>query len=123
MPLSGSQRAHLERRLVEERERVAEALRRLGGRFAETGQDAAGDLSKMPFHPADEGTDEIGREIDAAEETRLGRELAEIDAALERLYRQPESFGRDERTREEIPFERLELIPWARRRVDGSRSG
>jgi RNA polymerase-binding transcription factor DksA len=37
---------------------------------------------------------------------------------LERLYEDPERFGRDERTGDEIPFERLELIPWARRRVD-----
>ena len=123
MPLSRDQRTHLERRLLEERERIVTALGRLGRRFAETEQDAAGDLSKMPFHPADQGTDESDRELDAEEETRLGAELDEVQAALERLYREPESFGRDERTREEIPFERLDLIPWARRRVDERRPG
>jgi RNA polymerase-binding transcription factor DksA len=52
---------------------------------------------------------------------RLSRELAEIDAALERLYRKPERYGHDERTGEEIPFERLDPIPWARARVRGAR--
>ena len=118
MPLSDSQRDQLERLLLAERERVTAALDRLGVRFAETEQDADGDLSKLPFHPADLGTDESDRQVDAGEETRLDRALHEIDAALERLYRDPASFGRDERTGEDIPFERLELIPWARRRVD-----
>ena len=118
MPLSDSQRDQLERLLLAERERVTAALDRLGVRFAETEQDEDGDLSKLPFHPADLGTDESDRQVDAGEETRLDRALHEIDAALERLYRDPASFGRDERTGEDIPFERLELIPWARRRVD-----
>ena len=128
MPLSADQRDRIARRLLEERERATTALAQLGRRFAQTEQDADGDLSTVPIHPADMGTDEFGRQLDANEETRLTRELAEIDAALERLYRDPREFGRDERTGEEIAFERLELIPWARRRIDahgtaGTRSG
>ena len=121
MSLSEDQRAHLEHRLLDERARVVAALDRIGQSFAQTEQDAAGDLSKVPLHPADEGTDVFDRELDAAEETRLSRELAAIDAALERLYQRPEQFGRDERTHEEIPFERLDAIPWANRRVDEQR--
>lgn len=45
--------------------------------------------------------------------TRASRELKEIDAALERLYKSPAEFGRGEDGRE-IPFERLDMIPWAR---------
>ena len=118
MPLSDSQRDQLERLLLAERERVTAALDRLGRRFAETEQDADGDLSNVPFHFADLGTDESARKVDATDETRIDQELHEIDAALERLYREPASFGRDERTGEDIPFERLKIIPWARRRVD-----
>jgi len=44
----------------------------------------------------------------------MSRELEEIDAALERLYRTPERFGICEETGRPIPFERLEIIPWAR---------
>jgi RNA polymerase-binding transcription factor DksA len=67
---------------------------------------------------ADQGTDTIDRELGALDASRLSRELEEIDAALDRLYRDPDNFGRDERTGAEIPFERLDVIPWARTSVN-----
>ena len=42
---------------------------------------------------------------------------AEIDAALERLATSPDTFGLDEQSGEEIPFERLDIIPYARANV------
>jgi RNA polymerase-binding transcription factor DksA len=42
------------------------------------------------------------------------RRLFEIDAALDRLHRAPERFGVCEDTGKDIPFERLDVIPWAR---------
>jgi DnaK suppressor protein len=118
MPLTDAQRDHLATRLRDERERVRRALDEYDQDLAATTRDAAGDLSAMPLHPADEGTDTFDRELDAQEATRLSRELEAIDAALERLYKDPERFGRDALSGEEIPFERLDLIPWASRRVD-----
>ncbi len=118
MPLTDHQRDHLARRLREERERIDRELARYGERFDTTDQDASGDLTKLPFHQADEGTDTYDREFDAQEVTRLSREREEIDDALERLYHDPARYGRDERTGEEIPFERLDVIPWARTRID-----
>ena len=53
-------------------------------------------------------------ELDASMATRVSRELAEIDAALDRLYRNPERFGICEDTGRDIPFERLDAVPWAR---------
>jgi len=41
--------------------------------------------------------------------------LAEIDGALRRYYRNPSGFDVDERTSAPIAFERLDIIPWARR--------
>ena len=123
MPLTDVQRDHLERRLHEERERVLRALARYNSALDDTQQDAAGDLSKVPFHAADEGTDTFDRELDAQEASRLTRELRAIDAALERLYQTPERFGRDERTGADIPFERLDIIPWASTRVDRAAAG
>src|SRR5260370_25436284 len=82
---------------------------------------AAGDVSKFPTHLADEGTSTFDRELDAQEASRLTRELEEIDAALERLYHAPDSVGRDKRTSADIPFEPLDVIPWARTRVDPKR--
>ena len=48
---------------------------------------------------------------------RASRELEEIDAALQRLYETPERFGLSESTGRPIPFERLDIIPWARTEV------
>jgi DnaK suppressor protein len=114
MALTASQRKHLEQRLLEERARLVRALDRYKQGTRSTQMEGAGDVSAFPMHMADVGTDTADREFDAANAARQSAELAEIDAALNRLYNQPESFGRDERTGESIPFERLDLIPWAR---------
>jgi DnaK suppressor protein len=115
MELTAAQREHLERRLREERDRV---LRDLNRQLADLSdgdeQDRAGDLTKVPFHAADRGTDAIDTEVATSNATRQSRELADIDAALERLYRTPQRFGICEDTGEAIPFERLDVIPWAR---------
>jgi DnaK suppressor protein len=77
-------------------------------------QDAAGDLTLMPLHQADLGTDTMNEELDESNATRISAELTEIDAALERLYKTPAQFGVCENSGREIPFERLDIIPWAR---------
>ena len=115
MPLTDVQRGRLERRLLEERERLGRTLSRsLAVHAAADGQERAGDLTKAPLHFADLGTDALEAELAGSNEVRLSRELAEIDAALERLYRVPERFGTCEDSGREIPFARLELVPWAR---------
>lgn len=115
MPLSSSQRREIETRLQEERRRAeADLARSIGERSASSEQERAGDLSVVPLHPADLGTDAMQSELEASNATRVSRQLAEIDAALERLYAHPEQFGVCEDTGGEIPFARLRLIPWAR---------
>jgi DnaK suppressor protein len=115
MSLTDAQRRHLERRLQEQRAQLRRDLdRSLAVQEEADEQDRAGDLSKVPFHPADLGTDSIDAELETSNETRMSRELAEIDAALGRLYQTPERFGMCEDTGRPIPFERLDLIPWAR---------
>lgn len=115
MSLTTDQLKHLEQRLHDERARALGLLNRIvGERSGESGQDAAGDLSAMPSHAADLGTDTMDAELDASNATRVSRELAEIDAALTRILDNPETFGRCEKTGRDIPFERLDAIPWAR---------
>lgn len=115
MPLTDKQRKHIEKRLHDERARALQLLNRIvADRSRTSEQEAAGDLTLMPFHQADRGTDTIDEELDESNATRISSELAEIDAALERLYRTPEKFGLCENTEGEIPFERLDIIPWAR---------
>ena len=115
MYLTEKQRRHLERRLHNERERAVRDLNRLVGDLSDgTEQDRSSDLTKVPFHMADLGTDTIDTEIATSNAARESNELEEIDAALERLVKTPERFGICEDTGEKIPFERLEVIPWAR---------
>lgn len=114
MPLTAAQRRHLERRLLEERKRLLTDLGRYSELSADTEQERSGDLTIAPLHDADLGTDAMRVELDAANAARETSELEEIDAALDRLYRAPERFGICEDTGNDIPFERLDIIPWAR---------
>lgn len=115
MSLTNAQRQELEQRLQEERDRALRALNRsVDENSDESESDRAGDLSTIPFHQADRGTDTMQEELEASNSTRVSRELADIDDALDRLYREPEHFGLSEKTGRPIPFERLKLIPWAR---------
>ena len=115
MQLTTVQRDHLERRLREERARILGDLdRQLADLSDGDEQDRASDLTKVPLHMADRGSDAMETELATSNASRESRELADIDAALERLYRTPDRFGICEDTGREIPFERLEIIPWAR---------
>jgi RNA polymerase-binding transcription factor len=120
MKLTDDQRRHLERRLREERERALTIVRRYDEQRGTSLSAADGDLSSYPFHLADRGTDSFDQEMTAQLAERASRELEEIDAALQRLYETPERFGVSETTGKPIPFERLDLIPWAR---TGAESG
>ena len=114
MALTRAQLKNLERRLLEERERVVRALSRYAEETRTTGREESGDLSAFRLHMADLGTDTADQELDATNAARQTTELAEIDAALERLYQRPEEYGRCERAGDPIPFERLDILPWAR---------
>lgn len=120
MPLTSDQLRHLEHRLREERDRLTAHVRAFSEEQSDKDADApGGNLSKAPLHPADLGSDVQNEELEATLATRRSIELAEIDAALERLTTSPDTFGRDESTGNEIPFERLDVIPYARSDVDG----
>ena len=118
--LTDEQRRHLEGRLREERERAQSVVRRYE-QSSESGEDTDdGDLSNYPTHVADRGTDSYDREMSAQLAQRASREVEEIDAALQRLYEHPERFGISETTGRPIPFDRLDLVPWARTGTDGA---
>ncbi len=115
MPLTQSQLAHLEKRLHAERTRLNTQLHAFEDvERSEDSQDLAGNLSKIPTHPADIATDSIDEAVGASINTRVSAELGEIEAALARLIETPDEFGLDENSGEPIPFERLDVIPYAR---------
>jgi RNA polymerase-binding transcription factor DksA len=64
-------------------------------------------------HPADTGTELFERERDLSILEDVNRELEEVEAARRRL--EDGTYGRCEDCQQEIPPERLEAIPTARR--------
>jgi DnaK suppressor protein len=108
------QRKQMESRLLEERASRVEALAQLDDRFKERFDNGDGDLTNYPLHMADEGTDTMEQEKEALLAHQEGEQFLEINEALRRLYKEPEEFGRCERCGEQIAFERLDMVPWAR---------
>src|SRR5690606_27622416 len=78
--------------------------------------DTAGDgawmeRSTFTLHAAEQGTDTMEREKAFLFASEEGRRLAAIDAALRKLYREPDTFGQCERCGGAIGFARLEALP------------
>jgi RNA polymerase-binding protein DksA len=89
-----------------------EALRRAGG-------GAAGNLSNMPIHMADLGTDNFEQEFTLNLLQNEEQVLGQISAALERINQG--TFGRCEECSVEIPKARLQAVPYARHCVECAR--
>ncbi len=106
-------REHLEKRLLQERERAVKALRQL-----DDGNESDGSLTTYPFHLADEGTDTMEQEQEFLLRSVEGRRLYEIDDALRTLYKEPERYGRCVNCRGEIALDRLDIVPWAKLCLD-----
>lgn len=111
--MTEAQRRHLEQRLLDERKRVVELLARYRESTSSEERDQAGDLTAYPYHFADEGTDNADQDVEAVLAQQERATLVQIDEALRRLYHDPERFGRCDADGREIPYSRLEIIPWA----------
>lgn len=81
--------------------------------------DASGDLSSMPIHMADLGTDNYEQEFALGLMDSERKLLREIDDALERI--EESTYGICEGTGKPIPKARLKAQPWARYCVDYAR--
>ena len=89
-----------------------EALRRTGG-------GASGNLSNMPIHMADLGTDNFEQEFTLSLMQNEEQLLGEIGAALERIKQG--GFGQCEECQGAIPKARLQAVPYARHCVECAR--
>jgi len=76
------------------------------------GDDQAGDLSSMPIHMADIGSDTYEKEFACDLIKSEQEELREIDAALARLA--DGSFGVCEVCNKKVSYQRLSGLPYAR---------
>ena len=77
--------------------------------------DQVGDIAHVT-NPADQGSETFEREKDVAILEQLERDLAEIEAALQRI--DEGTYGVDEVTGDPIAAERLEAYPVARTNID-----
>jgi DnaK suppressor protein len=80
---------------------------------------AAGDLSSMPIHMADIGTDNYEQEFALGLMDSERKLLREIDNALQRI--EQGTYGICEGTSKQIPKARLKAQPWARYCVEYAR--
>ena len=79
-------------------------------------RDDSGELSFADNHPADMGTELYDRERDQALENHAEDELEKVEEALKAL--REGNYGICEICEEEIPFERLEAIPYTNRCIE-----
>ena len=81
-----------------------------------SGNGSRGELSKVPFHMADVGSENYDREFSLGILEGENEELREIDAALARL--DAGTFGTCETCGKKIPTARLKALPYARMCVE-----
>ncbi len=89
---------------------------KLQGEAMKKGADAAGDLSTLPMHLADLGTDSFEQDMSLGLMENESGQIREIEEALERI--KEGTYGFCEGCRKKIPRERLRAIPYARLCVD-----
>jgi RNA polymerase-binding transcription factor DksA len=108
-------------RLAQERDRVTELISGLRSEGLDQEEsEQTGELTHYDQHPADQASETFEREKDLSILERLETDLAEIEAALQRV--DDGTYGLDEVTGEPIDPERLEARPAARTNVDTSPS-
>ena len=77
---------------------------------------STGELSSVDNHPADTGTETFERSRDLSINTSLSEELTDIEAALQRM--EDNTYGICEISKQEIPYERLEALPYTRYAIE-----
>jgi DnaK suppressor protein len=106
------------------REQLLQLSHRLRGEVSELGDEAFhrtgdGNLSSVPLHPADLGTDHFEQQVTLTLLETEGQALAETAAALDRISEN--TFGRCEECQREIAQARLQALPYTRYCIDCAR--
>src|SRR5262245_20089695 len=107
-------------RLERDRDRVQELITGLRSEGLDEEEAAqSGELTHYDQHPADQASETFEREKDMAILEQLELDLAEIEAALQRI--DDGTYGIDEETGEPINPERLDAMPTARTNLRNDR--
>jgi RNA polymerase-binding transcription factor DksA len=104
------------KRLDDEKARVEGLIGNLRDEIGTPESEQLSELADYDQHPADMGSETFEREKDLSILEQLEDELAELQAALERI--DAGTYGIDEVTGEPIAPERLDAVPTARTNVD-----
>lgn len=102
-------------RLDAEATRVRDLIDEVRAEVDEATEEQHSELATRSQHPADSGSELFEREKELTILESLERELAEIQAAIERI--EQGTYGIDEETGEPIDPARLEAMPTARTNV------
>ncbi|MFA5553751.1 MAG: TraR/DksA C4-type zinc finger protein [Phycisphaerae bacterium] len=106
--------------LLEKRREIIGSVNDMeSGTLKQSQIDASGDLSSMPIHMADRGTDTFEQEFSLGLVDGEKKILKEIDEALARI--QDGTFGICQGNGKAIPIARLKAKPWARYCVEYAR--
>lgn len=107
--LNEKQQAALKKELLEMKEHLLTTAEETDSK--ESVQQAVGELSTYDNHPGDMGTELFEREKDMALNVHANSELGKVEDALEAM--EVGSYGKCEVCQEDIPFERLEAVPYS----------
>lgn len=107
MPLGTEEREAIGRLLEKERAKLIRRLHRYGEQLGDT------ELAGFSQHMAEDAAALTERETAALMASEEGRRLVEVNRALDRLARNPETFGVCRGCGTEVAYERLEALPYA----------
>ncbi|MDH7598605.1 MAG: TraR/DksA C4-type zinc finger protein [Sedimentisphaerales bacterium] len=111
-PLTPEQIEHFKQLLLDKRNELLQNVMYIEQEGLKRLLQGSGDLSSIPVHMADLGSDNYQQELAAGLVDGERQLLYEIDRALERI--EQGTYGICEGTGKPIPLARLEAMPWAR---------
>jgi len=115
--LSSAEIEHFKELLFQKRREILESVSEIEGEALRKSRlDASGDLSSMPIHMADLGTDNFEQEFSLELMDSERKLLTEINDALDRI--ENGTYGICEGTGKPISKARLEAQPWARYSIE-----
>ena len=118
-PLTKAQLNRFRQMLLEKRRSIIGDMNGIEAEALSAGQNGSRDLSNMPTHPADIGTDNFEHEFTLGLLQSERALIAEIDEALERVNNG--TYGICEGTRQPIGLARLTARPWAKYCIEYAR--
>jgi len=98
--------------LLAKKQEILESMGMMGETQASTIKESTGDLSSYSYHMADQGTDQMDREMAFAHTSKGRRLVYHIDEALRRI--EEGTYGKCQLCGKQIQPNRLKVVPHAR---------